>query len=620
MPHPPSLAALAMRCRSIVLLTLALQFALVATGFPIGELLTPTPLLHIDAPHHWYQIDLAVQLARQGRLVGYDPTFAAGYLGGIIYNTSARLPALLAVVFAPWLTPAVAFKLVSFTCAVVGPAAVPAAARVLGLRPAVSAVAAGLTIVLWWASPIHWYHTAGVVAWAFAVLAAIWFAARIVTVACGEGTTGGFVLLCIAGAVLFLAHPVFPVATGFAMLPLLVARRHALSATRLPLWLVLLPVACLVPNLPWILATLQHPGMADGAQPYQQVVDLNMVWQDMLGLPGAGRGSHFHAILVFLSCCAAARARQLRERQLARALLAAALALLVFAATGSMARPLAILQTNRFVIQAYVLLTLPAAIGLLAIVQDLRATGARRLAALGAAALALPALLYCINEVRQELSPGRRAYYGSAPPQVHPLGPTSRWALERVCNQTDPGARVLFELSLARVHDGGHMAGYLASRCAREFIGGAYPFTHFASFQDGEAFGQPIGDLPPAMFRQTLERYNVGWLLVHSPRSRRYLARLPFVTLISEGQGLAFYRTELPHTYFLQGSGTVRARGANHVDLADLVGATIVLKYHYLPGMRTEPPARIDGVRVGDDPTPFVRIRQPPAQLRLGMP
>ena len=76
----------------------------------------------------------------------------------------------------------------------------------------------------------------------------------------------------------------------------------------------------------------------------------------------------------------------------------------------------------------------------------------------------------------------------------------------------------------------------------------------------------------------------------------------------------------MPRTFFLQGSGQVAARAINRLDLANLEGETVVLKYHFVPGMRAEPPTRIDGVRMLDDPQPFIRITRPPRSLRLSGP
>jgi hypothetical protein len=54
--------------------------------------------------------------------------------------------------------------------------------------------------------------------------------------------------------------------------------------------------------------------------------------------------------------------------------------------------------------------------------------------------------------------------------------------------------------------------------------------------------------------------------------------------------------------------------------LGDISGDQIILKYHYVPGMTAEPPVRIEGMKILDDPKPFLRIADPPARLRLFLP
>ncbi len=605
---------------TVMALTLVVQLVLVSISFPLGELFTATPLLHIDAAHHWYEIHLAVELAQQGKLVGYDPFFAAGYMGGVPFNTSARLPALIAALFGPMVSPALAFKLFSFGCAVAGPAAIPAAARALGLRPGVGAVAGLLALLLWWASPVHWYHTAGIVAWPFVVFGAAWFAATAAEFVCGKGGVGTFLMLALCGAVLFLVHPLFPLAAGLALLPLLFALRRDLIPRRLPALVVALPLLCIALNLPWILATVQHPGMADGMQPYQQVVDINMVWRDMLGLPSAGRGSKLYFVLVFLAIWGAFASPKGREKYLAVALLVGGIGTVVFAAIGSAIPALAVVQTNRFSFQGYVLLLIPAALGALQIGRAAVGAGVTRYMAVPSAAFGLLALVFFVNEVRLELTPGRTAYYGDAPPEVRGIGPLSNWALDQLRTQTDPGARVMFEQSNARVHDGAHMAGYLAVQSSREFIGGAYPHMHFANFWDNWMFGRTADGLPAERFREYLALYNVGWMLVFSDRVKRTMAGMPEISLVAQQGPLALYRVNLPHSFFIQGAGEVTGRATNRLDLANLEGDTIVLKYHFVPGMVTEPPTQVDGIQMLDDPQPFIRIRRPPRSLRLTGP
>jgi hypothetical protein len=175
----------------------------------------------------------------------------------------------------------------------------------------------------------------------------------------------------------------------------------------------------------------------------------------------------------------------------------------------------------------------------------------------------------------------------------------------------------MFELSHARVHDDAHVAGYLAVHADRELIGGVYPYMHFANIWDNWMFGRSLDALPVARFQEYLELYNVGWILAHSDGLKRYLAGVPNVSLMSSSAPLSFYRVGIDHSFFVQGAGRVAARAVNRIDLDGLQGDVIVLKYHYVPGMRAEPYAKVDGVMLLDDPEPFVRITRPPASVRL---
>ena len=205
-------------------------------------------------------------------------------------------------------------------------------------------------------------------------------------------------------------------------------------------------------------------------------------------------------------------------------------------------------------------------------------------------------------------------------PEVRPLGEDSIWLMAWLRDRTSADYRILFENAVGRAHDGAHMAGYYAYETQREFIGGPYPFMHFASFWDGLAFGKRLADIPFERMRDYFALYNIGAIVVHSDSAKRYFDVMPGVRLDAEHGVLRAYVVDTPHSYFLSGGGRVLERGHNHLLLTDVVGPRVVLKYHYVPGMTSDPPARIDGVYLQDDPKPFVRIENPPQTLRLYLP
>jgi len=81
-----------------MLMTLLLQFGLQAAFFPLPALFDVTTLGYIDAPFHQYRMELARHVCADGQAIGCDLFFAAGHLGAVTFNASAKLPALLACI------------------------------------------------------------------------------------------------------------------------------------------------------------------------------------------------------------------------------------------------------------------------------------------------------------------------------------------------------------------------------------------------------------------------------------------------------------------------------------------------------------------------------------------
>jgi hypothetical protein len=71
-----------------------------------------------------------------------------------------------------------------------------------------------------------------------------------------------------------------------------------------------------------------------------------------------------------------------------------------------------------------------------------------------------------------------------------------------------------------------------------------------------------------------------------------------------------------PLSWFVEGEGKVQV-GANRLELRDLKGNPIVLKYHWVEGLAATPHANILPLKLGDDPIPFIKIVNSPRVLTL---
>jgi hypothetical protein len=611
--------------RLVVVGILLLQFILLSLSSPVGELFSPKPLFHVDSPLHWYQIKVAEDLFREGRIVGYDPIFHAGYPAGVSYNWSAKVPALLAILLGRWWNEVVVYKLYVFASALIAPACVTLALFLFRLSRTEILIGSLFGLILWWTSIFHWYHTAGMVSFVAGSYVSLPYLAKIFSYLEDGGPTTTLIGLGLFGAGATFWHPLFPVPIVLGMLAYVVTNIAELDRKRLLLTLTIIPTLALLPNLSWLYPTYYYQrvfqaGIEDIA-PYGKVVSINNLWRELAGIwRNESHGSHLYLPIALAAIWGWHAQGKFFPRRNARVLVILGIALNLLANLAGGIPALRIIQPNRFAPVGYLFLCLPASLGVSSLRRDLFDLGSRRRwAALAALAVIVVATSYSLLEVRQEISWTHVGHYGAAPPEIREVGDLSKWVVNWLEKETTPDARVLFETSKARFHDGAHMAGYYAYTAQREFIGGPYPFTNFAGFWDGFVFGKPLSQIPQQAFAQYLDTYNIGWMLVHSGESKTYLDQMPGVVPVAAYKGLKAYRCERRSSYFLRGSGRVDEQAINRIVLSDLDGSEIVIKFHYVPGLRSDPPADIVPIKLMDDPNPFIRILNPPKRIRLFM-
>lgn len=614
------------RSMAIITFVLLLQAGLVSFTFPITELVTDKALFYSDAAFHWYQMKLAGSLALSGNMVGYDPFFNAGYPGGVTYNWSAKLPAALAVLLGPWMDEIKVYKVFAFVSAVLAPVCVPLAARWFRFSIGTTIFASGIGVLLWWASYFHWYHTAGMVSFVLGSYLALPYCARLFSAMRGASGLASVIFLGLFGAFATFLHPLFPIPIVVLVLVFAVIGWREMAWQRTIQILVVVPVLSLLPNLYWLYPMYHYhqvfsPGIAE-VTPYQAVVNIGIVWNELLGV----FRDDYHGAKIYAGLALAATwgcfDRASDKRRLVWALAVSGIALIFFAAVGAIIPGLGRLQPNRFAPVGYLMLALPASIGVTAMIGYAKSNTVvwwRSAAILSLLFVGLIGL-FSVYEVRRELSYGDTGHYGKRPPEVDGLGDYSRWLVAWLKENTTDAGRVLFETSKGRIYDGARMAGFYAYSVDREFIGGPYPFMHFAGFWDGWLFDRPIAQIGAPRFRQYATLYNIGWVVVHSEESKRYFDAIPWAIRAAQFRKLTCYRLTGPLSFFLEGRGNVKARGHNQLRLSDISGSAVVLKYHYVPGLSSDVLTRITPVYYLDDPNPFIKLSNPPKDLTLYMP
>jgi hypothetical protein len=605
-----------LRFVSGVLVAIALaQATLVAITLPIQTFTNGDWFAwQVDHPYHWYQIFIARDLWADGSVVGYDPRFAAGYLGGVPFNPSAKFPALIHIVLSSVLSQEQAYKLYLAAASLVAVMSVPLAARCLGCSRSVLVWASVLGLLFWWVSAARWFYTVGMVSFVLSCYLALAFFARSRLLLSGPVAPLAGVALGLCGALGFLLHPLFPVLVLLLLLPDAAFRlKDYLSWSAVANAAVVATIS-LLPNLLWLIPTLSLPVLNDGTDSYQKAVDAMKIVQEAAGLwTGNAMGSKLNPLFLLLSGIGLYRERT-RAGSTAAPLLSGLMiawgGAVVFGCLGAVVPAFARLYPNRFAPLAYIFLIIPAAYGILALGYSLSRVGNRKKIAAAITLMPCAALgIVVLHEFRREVSSAPVGHYGKLPPETRPLGEMSQWIIDSLGRHTNNSGRVLFETSLGRVHDGGHMAGFYAIRSSREFVGGPYPFAFFAGFWDGWVFGKPIADHPADRFILYLDLYNVRWIVAHSKAAKTYLQKVSSLELVDSQFGIAIFRRNAASTFFIEGSGRVDSSATNRLILSDLSPGEVTIKYHYFPGLVADPPIPIEAAFLDLDPQPFIRIR-----------
>jgi hypothetical protein len=183
---------------------------------------------------------------------------------------------------------------------------------------------------------------------------------------------------------------------------------------------------------------------------------------------------------------------------------------------------------------------------------------------------------------------------------------------------------VLFEESgdeTGFVYDGMYLSAFIPHWTGRELIGGPINLYndrhHFAEFHSGTFLKKDLERLNDDAIRNYFRLYNIGAVVAFYPVSIRRLQSVPgLVTLDRRIGPVHLMRVNQPLSWFLQGEGKVKA-GPNRLELSELKGKEIVLKYHWIKGLSATRRVQIAPIRIYDDPIPFIKIFQPPAALTL---
>ena len=209
---------------------------------------------------------------------------------------------------------------------------------------------------------------------------------------------------------------------------------------------------------------------------------------------------------------------------------------------------------------------------------------------------------------------------------VHEVPPVFNQLVSWINNNTTKEGRILIESSdfeSGHQYYGTHLPFLLPLWTDREYIDGysyyAASKDSFATYNTGFLFRKPIGDYSPEELQAYFELYNITWIIYWSEASQQVFASghkgYTHLTCIDK---FHISRVERKPTFFIKGRGVACARH-NEIHLQDVQSADdeIIISYHWMKYLKTEPPLTLEKTYLLDDPIGFIKIKNPPSSLLI---
>jgi len=189
---------------------------------------------------------------------------------------------------------------------------------------------------------------------------------------------------------------------------------------------------------------------------------------------------------------------------------------------------------------------------------------------------------------------------------------------------TSKEGRILIENSCfesRHQYYGTHLPSLLPEWTDREYIGNYNSYgptkDNFVSYNAGKLFRNPVGTYSQAVLRSYLDLYNIRWIVYWSKGSKKvFNPKYKYYTYLTRIDKFHICRVERNPTFFIKGDGSVSAR-QNEIHLQNVkpVGGEVILSYHWMKHLKTDPPRKIERVFLMNDPIGFIKIKDPPPSI-----
>jgi len=607
------------------------SLGLAALFVPLTGLFNNQPIIEQDWGLHFHHLKSMEAFWHQDRAFwGYNPLFMAGYPSNTIQDLSIKLFEFLALILSiVALTPLQWFKILAFLSMAGVPWLMYFATRNLffdrdDIKSGAALVAALLGTAYWWNSLPREMFFYGMLGYAPASYTSVLGVALLYRIANNPSLWSPAHL---GWLILALVIPPLHVQSIVIFLPpivaLLAVQRNVFHRNLL-IWTVGAVAFSILANLPWLAPAFDHRSDDVSSAIVDQLplftsVDPFTFLKDYLGPAGywtfrpSFSEKGFRLTLLLLGSWGTWKLVRSENRTAGVMLASACIVLFLLAYFGSLIPFVRSWQPLRFKVPLDLFLALAASY-ILADGLARRSLTPRSYVLPSIVACGLLAFLFNLFETETRAKMLLRTQ----------LRPELTAILEWIKKDTPPEGRVLFEESgdeTGFVYDGTYLSSFIPHWSGRELIGGPINLYndrhHFAEFHSGKLLKKDVQTLSDDEIRNYFRLYNIGAVVAFHPASIQRIQAVPgLVTLDRQIGPVHLMKVNQPLTWFLQGEGGLKT-SLNRLDLSELRGKEIVLKYHWTPGLSPSPRAKIVPVKLSDDPIPFIKIIEPPAALTL---
>ena len=594
-------------------------------------LYNPDPIIEQDWGLHFHHLKSLEAFWQQDKLIlGHNPLFMAGYPSNTIQDLSIKLFEFLALALSLIaLTPIQWFKISAFIAMAAIPWLMYFSARNLfareEIRNAAAVAAALLGTIYWWNSlprEMFFYGMIGYPTAAYATILGVSLSYRLAQ----QQTSWSVHIAWMLFAVTILPLHVQSLIIFLPCILALLIARPRLIQRYLVLSIVGAATISLALNLIWIMPAFTHRG-DDVSQTIVEQLAL-FVSADPLTLAKdyltpknywSFRQSFWEKgvrlMLLVLGTTGTVKLLRRGDKNLGILLLAGLISLFLITYFNFLIPALQAWQPMRFKVPFDLFLAIATAYALADwLVAN---SAASRLYSYTVPSLLLAAsVTFLINLVQTE-SQGKLRLRTLIRPEIAEI---VRWVRQNTPDQP----RVLFEESgdeTGFVYDGMYLSSFIPHWSGRELIGGPINLYndrhHFAEFHSGRLLGRDIQAFTDEEIKKYFRLYNIGAVVAFHPASIKRLRTIPGLITLDRRIGPVHLMTvNQPSDWFVQGQGQITAT-LNRLEVSTSGAKEVIIKYHWLDGLVSNPPATIIPVKIYDDPIPFIKVIDPPRSFTL---